>query len=84
MTTKLSEEARQRKNDYNAEYVKMTKRAAQKKWDEANQKRKKQKIFILWLPQDQDIADHLQKIKNFSDYIKGLIRRDMGNEHEQR
>ena len=84
MTTKLQEEAKQRKNDYNAEYVKITKRAAQKKWDEANKGRKKQKIFVLWLPQDQDIADHLQKIKNFSDYIKGLIRRDMGNEHEQR
>lgn len=82
MTTKLQEEAKQRKNDYNAEYVKTTKRAAQKKWDEANKGRKKQKIFVLWLPQDQDIADHLQKIKNFSDYIKGLIRRDMENEHE--
>ena len=82
MTTKLQEEAKQRKNDYNAEYVKITKRAAQKKWDDANKGRKNQKIFVLWLPQDQDIADHLQKIKNFSDYIKGLIRRDMENEHE--
>ena len=82
MTSKLQEEAKQRKNDYNAEYVKITKRAAQKKWDEANKGRKKQKIFVLWLPQDQDIADHLQKIKNFSDYIKGLIRRAMENEHE--
>lgn len=82
MTSKLQEEAKQRKNDYNAEYVKITKRAAQKKWDEANKGRKKQKIFVLWLPQDQDIADHLQKIKNFSDYIKGLIRHDMENEHE--
>lgn len=77
MTSKLSEEARQRKNDYNSEYVKQTNRKAQKKWDIENQSRKKQKAFSLWLPQDQDILDHLNKIKNFSDYIKGLIRADI-------
>lgn len=77
MAQKLSDKARQHKNKYNAEYVKQTKGAAQRKWNEENKERKKQKSFFLWLPQDQDILDHLKKIKNVSSYIKDLIRTDI-------
>lgn len=77
MAQKLSDKARRRKNEYNAEYVKQTKGAAQRKWDEENKNRKKQKSFFLWLPQDQDIVDHLDSVGNISGYIKDLIRADM-------
>ncbi len=77
MAQKLSEEARRHKNKYNAEYVKQTKGAAQRKWDEDNKERKKQKSFFLWLPQDQDILNHLNTVDNVSGYIKDLIREDM-------
>lgn len=79
MTIKLSDKAKQHKKDYNAEYVKQTKGAAQRKWDLANQKRKTQKTMALWSPQDNDIIDHLKTINNFSAYIKSLIRKDMKN-----
>ena len=77
MAQKLSEKARQHKNEYNAEYIKQTKGAAQRKWDEKNRERKRQKSFFLWLPQDQDIVDHLDTVDNISGYIKYLIREDM-------
>lgn len=77
MAQKLSDKARRRKNEYNAEYVKQTKGAAQRKWDEENKNRKKQKSFFLWLPQDKDIVDHLDSVGNISGYIKDLIRADM-------
>ena len=77
MAQKLSDEARQHKNEYNAEYVKQTKGAAQRKWNEENKERKKQKSFFLWLPQDQDILEHLDAIDNVSGYIKDLIRADI-------
>lgn len=77
MVEKSLEKARQRKNKYNAEYVKKTKGAAQRKWDEKNKSRKKQKSFSLWLPQDQDILDHLGTKDNVSGYIKELIRADI-------
>ena len=73
MAQKLSDEARQHKNEYNAEYVKQTKGAAQRKWNEENKERKK----LLWLPQDQDILEHLDAIDNVSGYIKDLIRADI-------
>lgn len=44
MAQKLSDEARQHKNEYNAEYVKQTKGAAQRKWNEENKERKKQNL----------------------------------------
>lgn len=77
MAQKLSEEARRRKNEYNADYSQQTQFAAQRKWDEENRERKKQKSFFLWLPQDQDILNHLDTVDNISGYIKDLIRTDM-------
>lgn len=77
MAQKLSDKARQHKNEYNADYSKQTQFASQRKWDEENRERKKQKAFFLWLPQDQDILDHLNNVGNISGYIKDLIRADI-------
>lgn len=77
MSKNLSNEARQRKNEYNAEYVKRTGGAAQKKWTEKNKERKKTKLLTLWLPQDGDIIAHLDNVNNFCEYVKNLIREDI-------
>ena len=73
----LSNEARQHKKEYNAEYAKITAGAAQKKWAERNKHRKKTKLLVLWLPQDGDVIAHLSTVNNFCEYVKNLIREDM-------
>lgn len=45
MSKKLSNEARQHKKEYNAEYVKRTAGAAQKKWTKKKQAEKKDKTI---------------------------------------
>lgn len=69
-----SEKAKQNKREYNKEYNKKTGYAAQNKY---LRERSKQIIFRLFSPQEDDIADWLDKQPNKSGYIKDLIREDM-------
>lgn len=80
MSPILSEEARKQKNEYNSEYGKKTNYASQKKYYEKNKEQLKHKAFILSLPKDQDILNHLNKIPNISGYVKMLIRKDMNKD----
>ena len=73
---KTDEEKRQLKNQYNKEYSKQTKHAAQSKFKKNNIKRT---VIDLHNENDADIIAKLASEKNRQGYLKQLIRDDIKN-----
>lgn len=78
-TKKYSEEeARQRKNERQREYLKRTGNASTKKYQKENTK---QIGLVLNLNTDADILQRLAEVPNKQGYIKELIRTDIAKQN---
>ena len=82
MATKkyTEEEARERKNARQREYLKRTGNASTKKYQKEHVK---QIALALNLKTDADILQQLEEVPNKQGYIKGLIREDIAKKKSQ-
>lgn len=68
------EEARERKNQRQREYSKVTNYASQKEY---NKQHGKNVNFRVFTPQDDDIINFMKTVPNKAGYLKDLIRADI-------